>query len=55
MALHSSYKDFRDFQISNQFFEALKKTPPTRLQYFFRPDLDYGENETPAFIIVAER
>merc|ERR1712070_32396 len=34
--------DFRDFQISNQFFESLKKTPPSRLQHFFRPDLDYN-------------
>merc|ERR1711988_589456 len=42
MSLHSSYKDFRDYQISNQFFQSLKKTPPSRLQYFFRPELDYN-------------
>merc|ERR1711988_964053 len=42
MSLHSSYKDFRDYQISNQFFQSLKKTPPSRLHYFFRPELDYN-------------
>merc|ERR1711871_720455 len=42
MSLHSSYKDFRDFQISNIYFDSLKKTPPSRLHYFFCPELDYN-------------
>lgn len=42
MSLHSSYKDFRDYQISNVYFESLKKTPPSRLHYFFTPELDYN-------------
>jgi len=43
MSLHSSYKDFRDYQISNIYFDSLKKTPPSRLHYFFAPEMDYSE------------
>lgn len=42
MSLHSSYHDFMDFQVSNIFFDTLKKTPPQRLKYFFVPELDYN-------------
>jgi len=42
MSLHSSYHDFMDFQVSNIFFDTLKKTPPNRLKYFFVPELDYN-------------
>ena len=47
MSLHSSYKDFRDYQISNVYFDSLKKTPPSRLHYFFRPELDYSDSHPP--------
>jgi len=41
MALHSSYHDYMDYQVSNIFFDDLRNTPPQRLKFFFVPELDY--------------
>eukprot|EP00656_Telonema_subtile_P002569 TRINITY_DN11150_c0_g1_i3.p1 TRINITY_DN11150_c0_g1~~TRINITY_DN11150_c0_g1_i3.p1 ORF type:complete len:313 (-),score=72.79 TRINITY_DN11150_c0_g1_i3:256-1194(-) len=42
MSLHSSYSDYSDYQVSNIFFNDLRRTTPSRLKYFFVPDLDYN-------------
>lgn len=42
MSLHSSYHDYMGYQVSNIFFDDLRKTPPQRLKFFFVPELDYN-------------